>query len=126
MGLLNARMVSSKGVIGSHIVEVQLHQKDLREERMNVGGHFIYERHRALFEACEKACGDEAGAKLADLHTQSAHVMLSSLSRSMTSSRVSTVMPSNDNADNNSVSVNNSTNKETRSSRPADHRVHPE
>ena len=66
--LFNARMVSSQGTINSHIVEVQLHQYDLREERMNVGGHFIYERHRALLEACEKACGSEAIEKLKDLH----------------------------------------------------------
>ena len=66
--LFNARMVSSQGTINSHIVEIQLHQYDLREERMNVGGHFIYERHRALFEACEKAHGSEASVKLKDLH----------------------------------------------------------
>ena len=66
--LFNARMVSSQGTIDSHIVEIQLHQWDLREERMNVGGHFIYERHRALFEACEKAYGSEASLKLKDLH----------------------------------------------------------
>ena len=66
--LFNARMVSSEGTIDSHIVEIQLHQWDLREERMNVGGHFIYERHRALFEACEKVYGNEASAKLKDLH----------------------------------------------------------
>ena len=67
--LINARMVSGDGTIQSHIVEIQFHQKDLREERMNVGGHYIYERHRALFEACEVACGDEASAKLQDLHS---------------------------------------------------------
>merc|ERR1719198_2389712 len=66
--LFNARMVSSQGTIDSHIVEIQLHQWDLREERMNVGGHFIYERHRALFEACEEAHGSEVSAKLKDLH----------------------------------------------------------
>ena len=66
--LCNARMVSSQGNIISHIVEIQLHQRDLRDERMNVGGHFIYERHRALFEACETAFGDEASEKLKDLH----------------------------------------------------------
>merc|ERR1712032_674579 len=67
--LINARMVSDDGTIQSHIVEIQLHQKDLREERMNVGGHYIYERHRALFEACQVACGDEASAKLMELHS---------------------------------------------------------
>ena len=66
--LFNARMVSSQGTIDSHIVEIQLHQWDLREERMNVGGHFIYERHRALFEACETAHGSEVRQKLTDLH----------------------------------------------------------
>merc|ERR1711934_474727 len=106
---------------GSHIVEVQLHQKDLREERMNVGGHFIYQRHRALFEACEKACGDDAGAKLADLHTQSARVMFLNSSASGRTNKLTTspqasptVVPSKDNIDDNSMSVNDSTNKEPR------------
>ena len=70
--LLNARMVLSNGLVLPHIVEVQLHQRDLREERMNVGGHYIYERHRALFEACEMVYGDEASEKLKDLHNHSA------------------------------------------------------
>jgi len=68
--LLNARMVLSNGLVLPHIVEVQLHQRDLREERMNVGGHYIYERHRALFEACEMVYGDEASLKLQDIETK--------------------------------------------------------
>merc|ERR1719198_1027505 len=70
--LLNARLVLRNGLVLPHIVEVQLHQRDLRDERMNVGGHYIYERHRALFEACEMVYGDEAGDKLQDLNTHSA------------------------------------------------------
>ena len=133
--LLNARMVSSKGVIGSHIVEIQVHQKDLREERMNVGGHFIYERHRALFEACEKACGDEAGAKLADLHTQSAQVMSSSRHSSRSTSHSSTVSSQapptilsskNDSTDCESLNAGDKNNKEFGNSRPKGNRVHPE
>ena len=45
-----------------------MHQWDLREERMNVGGHFIYERHRALFEACESVFGSAVSTKLKDLN----------------------------------------------------------
>jgi len=67
--LINGRMVSRNGMIQSHIVEVQFHQKDLREERMMVGGHFIYERHRALFESCEFVFGENAGKMLAQLHS---------------------------------------------------------
>ena len=67
--LINGRMVSSDGNLQPHTVEVQFHHKDLREERMNVGGHYIYERHRALLEACEMACGSEAGETLQNLHT---------------------------------------------------------
>ena len=67
--LINGRMVSRDGTVQPHVVEVQFHQRDLREERTMVGGHFIYERHRALFEACELICGGKAGAKLQDLHS---------------------------------------------------------
>ena len=70
--LLNGRMISGDGTVHPHLVEVQFHQRDLREERMNVGGHFIYERHRALFEACESACGNEAGDMLEEMHFISA------------------------------------------------------
>ena len=70
--LLNGRMITSDGTVLPHLVEVQFHQRDLREERMNVGGHFIYERHRALFEACESACGNEAGDMLEEMHFISA------------------------------------------------------
>ena len=69
--LLNGRMILNTGTIIPHVVEVQFHQRDLREERLNVGGHFIYERHRALFEACDIACGSAAGAKLKELHSGS-------------------------------------------------------
>ena len=65
--LINGRMKALDGNLQPHIVEVQFHHKDLREERMNVGGHYIYERHRALFEACEEACGDEASEILQNL-----------------------------------------------------------
>ena len=58
--LLNGRMVDSNGTVQSHIVEVQLHHRDLRRERVTVAGHVIYERHRALLEACELACGSQA------------------------------------------------------------------
>ena len=58
--LLNGRMVDGDGTVQSHIVEVQLHHRDLRRERLNVAGHVIYERHRALLEACELACGSQA------------------------------------------------------------------
>ena len=66
--LVNGRMVSSDGKVDTHIVEIQFHQRDLREERQKVGGHFIYERHRALFEACELTFGHHTGEKLHDLH----------------------------------------------------------
>ena len=66
--LINGRMVCIDGTVEDHIVEVQFHQKDLREERKNVGGHFIYKRTRALFEACELACGSKARELLRELH----------------------------------------------------------
>ena len=67
--LVNGRMIKADGTIISHIVEVQFHQEDLNEERSNVGGHFMYERSRALLEACELVCGDAfVRAKLKDLH----------------------------------------------------------
>ena len=66
--LVNGRMVFTNGKVDTHIVEIQFHQRDLREERQKVGGHFIYERHRALFEACELTFGDHTGEKLHDLH----------------------------------------------------------
>ena len=56
--LVNGRMVANDGTVLSHIVEVQFHQSDLRQERLMVAGHHIYERHRALQEACEIACGE--------------------------------------------------------------------
>ena len=74
--LINGRLVARDGSIYSHIVEVQFHQKDLRRERTMVGGHFMYERHRALFEACEQACGSEqASATLKRLHSASRHLL---------------------------------------------------
>ena len=70
--LLNGRMISSLGTVQPHLVEVQFHQRDLRAELMNAGGHLIYERHRALFKACETACGSEAAVKLHELRSASA------------------------------------------------------
>ena len=67
--LINGRMVSPDRNFQSLILEVQIHEKQLREERKNVGGHYMYQRHRALFEACEVACGRElVTAMLKDLH----------------------------------------------------------
>jgi len=65
--VLTGHMVTSDDA-NPHLVEVQFHLKDLREERETVGGHFIHERHRALFEACQTACGREARAMLEQLH----------------------------------------------------------
>lgn len=66
--LINGRMISNNGTIRTHMVEVQFHHKALREERTNVGGHFIYERRRSMFEACEVACDEAASTTLEDLH----------------------------------------------------------
>ena len=66
--LVNGRMISPGGIIQSHIVEVQFHLKALGEERQKVGGHYIYERQRALLEACELVAGDEALEILRTLH----------------------------------------------------------
>ena len=62
--LVNGRMVANNGTVLPHIVEVQFHHKDLRQERLMVAGHVIYERHRALLEACELACGSELTMKI--------------------------------------------------------------
>ena len=67
--LVNGRMRALDGTAHSHIVEVQFHHKDLREERLMVAGHVIYERHRALFEACEMSCGvDITTSVLSKIH----------------------------------------------------------
>jgi len=67
--LINGRMVSPKHNFQSLILEVQIHEKELRDERKTVGGHYMYERHRALFEACGVACGSEVVERmLEDLH----------------------------------------------------------
>jgi len=76
--LVNGRMVLRDGTVQSHVVEVQFHHRDLREESQKVGGHFIYERRRALFEACELVFDQHAGQKLHDLHDDEANARSSS------------------------------------------------